>query len=210
MKFQFYPGVQYRHILRTPTDYLEADCTPPHDIIDQAIESHLPNGEAAAKIIDLMERSKEIFANHPVNQKRKQEGKPEATQIWLWGQGKSPKLVNYKERLGLTGGVISAVDLIQGIGRLSGLEVIIVEGATGLPDTNYEGKAEAALKVLEDHPFVCIHVESTDEMGHAGDEARKTEAIRDFDQRMLRIVYEGLKNLEKNLESWFYLTIQLR
>lgn len=190
---RFHTGVQYRHILTAPGDWNAAQCTPPHDILDQKVESHLPQGAAREKILDLMERSKAVFSGHPINQKRAANGKPQATQIWLWGQGTKPNLTTYADRFGVSGAVVSAVDLIQGIGRLGGLQVIKVSGATGLMDTNYEGKAEAALQALEQHPFVVVHVESTDEMGHAGDAARKTQAIHDFDCRMLRLIVEGLR-----------------
>jgi len=192
-RLRFHTGVQYRHILTAPVDYLDARCTPPHDILDQETAPHLPAGPAGPKIQDLMERSRAVLAGHPVNQRRAAADKPPATQIWLWGQGSKPALTPYRERCGLEGGVISAVDLVRGIGRLAGLEVIMVPGATGLMDTNYEGKAEAALEVLGRHPFVCVHVEATDEMGHAGDAVRKTQAIADFDQRLLRPLVEGLR-----------------
>ncbi|MFB3786748.1 MAG: cofactor-independent phosphoglycerate mutase [bacterium] len=192
-RLRFYTGVQYRHILTAPVEYLNVRCTPPHDILDQETAPHLPAGPAGPMILDLMERSRAVLAGHPVNQKRVEAGKPPATQIWLWGQGSKPALTPYRERCGLEGGVISAVDLVRGIGRLAGLEVIVVPGATGLMDTNYEGKAEAALEVLGRKPFVCVHVEATDEMGHAGDAARKTQAIADFDQRLLRPLVDGLR-----------------
>ncbi|MBN2328884.1 MAG: cofactor-independent phosphoglycerate mutase [Candidatus Omnitrophica bacterium] len=190
---RFHTGVQYRHILTAPPDWNDVECTPPHDILDQEADKHLPQGLAALRVNNLMKRSRAVFADHPINRRRLAAGKPPATQIWLWGQGTKPQLTTYQQRFGLSGGVISAVDLIQGIGRLAGLEVIQVPGATGLMDTNYEGKAEAALRVLENHPLVLVHVESTDEMGHAGDAERKTQAIRDFDQRLLKILVDGLR-----------------
>ena len=190
---KLYTGVQYRHALVTPPDYMAVECIPPHDIQEQKVDAYLPKGAAASKVLDLMERSKDILAAHPVNQKRMAAGKSPVTQIWLWGHGTAPKLMPYSERCGLAGSVISAVDLIKGIAILAGLKVINVEGATGLPDTNYEGKGDAALSALEKDDFVCIHVESTDEMGHKGDEKRKTQAFSDFDQRMLRRVIDGLR-----------------
>ncbi len=190
----FYTGVQYRHIMTTVPKYGNLNSTPPHDILDQEIEPHLPSGPSEEMIRGLMERSRKVFEGHPVNQKRISEGKPPATQIWLWGQGTAPALQTYENRCGKHGGVISAVDLIKGIGRLAGLNVIEVEGATGLPDTNYEGKAQAALDELRQHDFVLIHVEATDEMGHAGDEQRKTKAMTDFDQRLMKIVIDGLRS----------------
>lgn len=189
---EFHPGVQYRHIMTAPIDSGEVECTPPHDILDQEIISFLPKGTSQAKIRSLMEQSIKVFADHPINQKRMAEGKPPATQIWLWGQGISPQLEPYQKRCGLTGAVISAVDLIKGIGTLAGLEIINVPGATGLPDTNYEGKADAAHAALQEKDLVMIHVESTDEMGHKGDEAMKRQCIADFDQRMLKRLFDAL------------------
>ncbi|RJP33850.1 MAG: cofactor-independent phosphoglycerate mutase [Candidatus Omnitrophota bacterium] len=190
---RFHTGVQYRHILVAPPEYGRVDCTPPHDILDQGVESYLPQGESKEKTRALMDRSREILADHPVNARRTAAGKPPASQIWLWGQGTAPRLESHRSRYGKQGAVISAVDLIKGIGKLAGLEIIEVEGATGLPDTNYEGKADAALAALETNEYVIIHVESTDEMGHKGDEAMKIRAIQDFDQRMLARVIAGLR-----------------
>ena len=190
---EFHTGVQYRHVMTAPPEMNDVDCAPPHDILDQSVQDHLPSGEAKDKVIAMMEWSKDVLKDHPVNQNRRAQGKSEATQIWLWGQGTAPVLTPYQERCGLTGGVITAVDLIRGIGLLAGLNIIHVDGATGLPDTNYEGKAQAALDVLKQNDFVVIHVESVDEMGHAGDERKKTKAIHDFDQRMLKHVLDGLR-----------------
>jgi len=190
---RFHTGVQYRHILVTPPEYAQVECTPPHDILDRPVEPYEPKGAARDKVLGLMRRSQDILADHPVNVNRRRAGKPAATQIWLWGQGTAPKLASYRERCGLSGAVISAVDLIKGIGKLAGLEIVRVEGATGLPDTNYEGKADAALLALETKDFVCIHVESVDEMGHTGDEEMKRQTIRDFDQRLLKRLVEGLR-----------------
>lgn len=190
----FHAGVQYRHVLVTPPDYGDATTTPPHDILDQAVEPHLPQGGSQDQVRRWMERSRDVFATHPVNQKRIEEGKPPANQVWLWGQGTAPKLTTYAERIGLSGGVITAVDLIRGIGQCAGLDIIHVDGATGLPDTNYEGKAQAALDVLARDDFVCVHVEATDEMGHKGDLEMKTRSVEFFDQRMLRIVVDGMRS----------------
>ena len=179
---RFHTGVQYRHITIAPPTWNDVQCTPPHDILDRNVEAYLPKGPAGQDVLDLMERSKAVLANHPVNQKRVAEGKPAATQIWLWGQGTKPQLTTYQERFGMEGGVVSAVDLIQGIGRLAGLEVVQVEGATGLMDTNYEGKAKAALDLLDKYPFAVVHVESTDEMGHAARRGTQNAGGRGFRQ----------------------------
>ena len=190
---QFHTGVQYRHIMQAAAANGDVKCTPPHDILDQDIEPYLPQGGSQDFVRGMMAKSIGVFKDHPVNRARIAAGKPPATQIWLWGQGPAPSLQRYSERIGLSGGVITAVDLIRGIGGLAGLEIIHVEGATGLPDTNYEGKARAALDVLQKDDFVVVHVESTDEMGHAGDLKMKTQSVHDFDQRMLQILVDGLR-----------------
>jgi len=206
---QFHTGVQYRHALVVPPIYVDMECTPPHDILDQVVQPYLPQGGEAAQILDWMNRSRLILQDHPVNKKRVEQGKRPATQIWLWGQGTAPALPLYSERCGLSGSVISAVDLIKGIAILAGLEVVEVEGATGMPDTNYEGKGDAALAILATKDFVCIHVESTDEMGHQGDEPRKTQAFADFrqylgrEQRGVVKVEESLRNRHRFLSCFF-------
>ncbi|MBD3265898.1 cofactor-independent phosphoglycerate mutase [bacterium] len=191
---KFYPGVQYRHAFVTPPKCGEVECTPPHDITGQPVDSYLPKGIAADAINEYMEKSRKILAAHPVNQKRIEQGKNPATQVWLWGQGTAPQLIPFSMRCGLRGAVISAVDLIKGIALLAGLDVINVTGATGLPDTNYEGKGDAAIDALKKGDFVCIHVEATDEMGHQGDAERKKQAFSDFDRRMLNRVVKYLKD----------------
>ena len=190
----FHPGVSYRHIMLAPATYLEAQCVPPHDITDQAVSGHLPQGKAAQELRDLMNRSKEILRDHQVNRKRLSEGKRPATQIWLWGQGKKPALPNMKNHFGLSGAVVTAVDLVKGIGKLVGLDVPSVEGATGFVDTNYEGKADAVLEALRDGNFAYAHIEAPDEAGHMGDADLKQRAIEDFDRRFLRRLVDGLNS----------------
>lgn len=140
-----------------------------------------------------MEESVPVLENHPINQKRIAQGKNPANMIWLWGQGKAPQLPTFKERFNLTGAVISAVDVIKGIGYYAGLRIFEVEGATGYFDTNYEGKAEKALEALRQDDFVFVHVEATDEAGHEGDIKAKVKALEDFDKRLVGPVIEGLK-----------------
>lgn len=188
----FHPGRSYRHILMTGPEGAECQNMPPHDIVGQNITEHLPTGKASAMLRDLMERSREVLREHPVNLKRIQEGKSPATQIWPWGQGPKPKLPLFMDLFGLTGAVISAVDLIQGIGRLIGFQVIEVPGATGFVDTNYEGKADAALKAFEQVDLVYLHVEAPDESGHLGDARLKAQAIEDVDKRVLGRILEKL------------------
>jgi 2,3-bisphosphoglycerate-independent phosphoglycerate mutase len=140
-----------------------------------------------------MAASAEFLSDHPVNQARRAAGKNETSQIWLWGQGPAMALDSYQELYGLSGGMITAVDLLRGLAVLAGLEVVAVDGATGFVDTNYEGKAEAALETLKDHDFVYVHVEAPDECGHLGDAKLKTRAISDFDARIVGPVWHALE-----------------
>lgn len=189
----FHPGVQYRHLLIRDDGPADCACTPPHEIADRPVESHLPTGDRSDEIRALMEASKAVFADHPVNQKRIAEGKKPATQIWLWGQGKAMQLESYRSLYGLGGGVISAVDLLKGLARLAGLEAPDVEGATGFLDTNYEGKVDAALEILGREDFVFIHIEAPDECGHMGDAQLKREAIEAFDAKVVAPVFHWLE-----------------
>jgi 2,3-bisphosphoglycerate-independent phosphoglycerate mutase len=188
----FYTGVDYRHICVLKGDFNGLACTPPHDITDRNIEAHLPQGEGSQKVISLMNRSRDIVDRCSVNMKRIENGKLPATQIWLWGQGKKPNLPSFSEKFGITGSVITAVDLVRGIGRLAGLEIIHVKGATGFVDTNYEGKADNALRSLEKKDFVFIHVEAPDEAGHLGDAGLKIRAIEDLDRRLLKRILSNI------------------
>ena len=189
---RFYPGVGYRHLMlldATPEEkatLVALQCTPPHDISDQAYAPHLPQGDGNANILKLIEQSQEILDNHPINQKRIAAGKLPATSIWLWGQGGAPSMDTYADRYGITGAVISAVDLVNGIGRSAGLDVISVEGATGYVDTNYKGKVDAALEALETRDFVYLHIEAPDEAAHEGDCDLKIRAIEDFDALVVK------------------------
>ena len=196
---RFYPGVGYRHLLVMRRGALDVNwdqvaCTPPHDISGEEISGHLPEGAGSSILRDLMEASVPVLSKHPVNRVRIARGKRPASMIWPWGQGRAPTLPTFKEKYGLQGAVISAVDLIKGIGRCAGLEVIDVPGATGYIDTNYEGKVEAALAALQRVDFVFLHVEAPDEAGHAGDLAMKIRAIEDFDSRVVGPVIRGLKD----------------
>lgn len=190
-RLQFHGGVSYRHLatLSAPDEEREhlakLRCTPPHDIIGQGYAAYLPQGEGRELVVRLMERSQKILADHPVNKARRERGELPATSIWLWGQGTAPSIATYPERFGITGAVISAVDLVNGIGRLAGLEVISVEGATGYLDTNYEGKVAAALDALERHDFVYLHIEAPDEASHEGKTELKLRAIEVFDRRVV-------------------------
>ncbi|MHC1630685.1 MAG: cofactor-independent phosphoglycerate mutase [Methanotrichaceae archaeon] len=195
---QLYPGVSYRNLLVLNGKAERADCTPPHDIMDQPIADYLPKGDGSEILREMMEASVPILAEHPINQRRIAEGKRPANMIWLWGQGKAPKLPTLQETRGISGAMISAVDLLKGIGVYAGLEVIDVPGATGLLDTNYEGKVEAALGALERLDFVYLHVEAPDEMGHDGSLELKIEAIERFDARIVGPILKGLENSDQD------------
>ena len=190
---RFHAGVQYRHLLVWSGGPLALEMQPPHDISGRPVADFLPRGERAAEVRALMERSQAILRDHPVNRARRAAGQRPATQIWLWGHGRAMQLPTYQQLYGLSGGVITAVDLVRGLGRLAGLEIIVVPGATGLIDTNYAGKVEAALDVLNRHDFVFVHVEAPDECGHAGNAQQKTRAIELFDERVVGPIWEELE-----------------
>jgi len=192
-EFQFYPGISYRHLLvwRGGKDQITA--TPPHDITGQSILDYLPSGDGADKLINLMNSSQLVFHNHPLYRKRLEAGKIPANSAWFWGQGRAPKMQTFAEKFGLSGAVISAVDLVRGIGVYAGLEIIKVAGATGYIDTNYRGKAEAALAALERVDYVYLHVEAPDEASHGGNLEHKLQAIKDFDAEVVGVVLAGIK-----------------
>ena len=185
-KMRFFPGVSYRHLLLvkrgSELKLEDLKCQPPHDISGQSINKNLPKGDNADIIIKLMHDSREILANHEINQVRLDLKENPANMIWLWGKGKKPNMPKFIDKFGLSGSVISAVDLIKGLGRILGLDVINVPGATGYYDTDYEGKARAGIKSLEKNDFVFVHVEAPDEAGHNGDLREKLTAIERFDQ----------------------------
>ncbi len=195
-EINFYPGVSYRHLMVWHGGVDRMKTTPPHDISGQEITAYLPNGEGADKLKKLIDKSKALLRDHPINRKRIELGKNPATSIWLWGQGRAPKMPHFKELYGIDGAVISAVDLVKGIGIYAGLRVIDVPGATGYLDTNYEGKVEYALRALEEVDLVMIHIESTDETGHEGKADLKIRAIEDFDSRIVGPVLQGMKRFE--------------
>lgn len=193
--FQFFPGVSYRHLLVWRKGKYNLNTTPPHDIIGKLIHEYLPTGEGSSEIIDLMKRSQEVLKNHPVNIKRIEAGAKPANSIWLWGQGRAPKIVKFTDQYHIKGGMISAVDLLNGIGIYAGLKIIHVDGATGYTDTNYLGKARQALSELQTMDFIFIHVEAPDEMGHEGNIDGKVRSIEDFDEKVVGTIVEGIRNL---------------
>ena len=196
-RIKFYPGVSYRHLMlakRGADERLQdLECRAPHDIAGQEISSNLPKGEGADKIIKLMQESRNILEKHEVNTVRIDLKENPANMIWLWGQGRKPSMPSFLKEYGLAGSVISAVDLVKGLGKILGLEVINVAGATGYYDTNYEGKAGAALGALKDKDFVFVHVEAPDEAGHNGDLREKIAAIERFDQLIVGRVLSAFK-----------------
>jgi 2,3-bisphosphoglycerate-independent phosphoglycerate mutase len=197
-EFQFYPGVGYRHLCVWRGGSEAVVTTPPHDISGKVIDPYLPRGEAAGPIVRLMEISRDFLARHPVNRQRNLSGHKAANSIWLWGQGRAPVFERLTSRFNLNGGgVISAVDLLNGIGVYAGLEVIRVEGATGYIDTNYAGKAQKALESLGRLSFIFLHVEAPDEMGHEGNLEGKIKAIEDFDEKIVGAVLKGVKSYPK-------------
>lgn len=191
----FYTGVSYRHLFVTGNG-AELRCTPPHDVVGSKIRDILikPGNDRAARELNQMTlASKEFLSSQPVNIERNKTGKKTGNMIWLWGQGKRPALDNFKEKFGISGSVISAVDLIKGIGFYAGMEVIEVPGATGYYDTDYKAKADFALKTLEKKDFVYIHVEAPDEAGHAGDTQEKIRAIENLDRDVVGRLLERIK-----------------
>ncbi|MDR1202001.1 MAG: cofactor-independent phosphoglycerate mutase [Tannerellaceae bacterium] len=199
-QIKFYTGVSYRHLLVIKKGNKQLDCTPPHDVPLQPFRPFMIKpevsdaSETADLLNDLILKSQDLLKNHPVNQKRIAEGKDPANSIWPWSPGYRPAMQTMQEMYGFKkGAVISAVDLIRGIGVYAGLEVIPVKGATGLYDTNYEGKAAAALEALQTNDFVYLHIEASDEAGHEGDVALKIKTIEYLDNRIVRPIVETLQ-----------------
>ncbi len=198
---KFYPGVSYRHLAIADCGLRNAECeelakttcTPPHDISGKPYEPHLPTGPGSDLLRRIMQESVGLLTAHPVNQRRTKAGKRPATMLWFWGQGTVATFPPFQQEYGLRGACISAVDIVRGLGRLVGFAIIKVPGITGYFDTNYKGKAEYALKALDDHDFVLVHIEPTDEAGHMGDVQKKIQAIEDTDRLVVGTLLEGLK-----------------
>ncbi len=186
---KFYPGKSYRHTMVVKSDkvsqLLKIKCTPPHDILEKKIESYWPQGKESNFLIDLMMKSRDVLLDHSINKVRVDLKENPATMIWLWGQGNRPNLPSFQSRYGIKGAMISAVDLVNGIGRLAGLEIVSVPGITGYYDTNYLAKAEYAINALKKNDFVYIHIEAPDEAGHNGDIKNKIAAIERIDQDII-------------------------
>ena len=195
-EFKFYPGVSYRHLLVWKNGVQGTKLTPPHDITGANIKDFLPQGDGAEPLTELISHSQMFLKNHPRTVKLQSEGKHPANSIWLWGQGKAPQMPKFSDRFGISGAMISAVDLMRGIGVYAGFEIIYVPGATGYFDTNYRGKADYALKALEEKDLVYVHVESPDEGGHIGDAEKKVKAIEDFDEKVIGPILKGIKKYD--------------
>ncbi|MBM4135422.1 MAG: cofactor-independent phosphoglycerate mutase [Nitrospira sp.] len=193
----FYSGVSYRHLMVWSGGALDVECTPPHDIIGKDIADYLPVGEREDVLRNIMLKSVGILERHSINRDRIGKGKNPANGIWLWGQGKRPNIPLFREKYSVEGALISAVDLTRGLGMYVGFEILDVPGITGYLDTNYVGKAEAALKSLEKVDFVYIHVEAPDEAGHSGNYKDKIRAIEDFDALVVGTVINGLTSFQE-------------
>lgn len=199
-RFSFYAGTSYRNLaVMHCVDHNEAremaklKCYPPHDILSQPIKKYLPKN---IELVELMERSKKILAEQDINKVRVDLGQNPANMIWFWGQGRRPDMPTLKEAYGISGGIISAVDLLKGTGKVLGMEVANVEGATGYYDTNYEGKARAAMEILNNNDMVFVHVEAPDEAGHNGHVREKIKAIENFDSKIVKFILESLQDKE--------------
>ena len=196
--FKFYNGVSYRHCLvwhKGTTDL--GNMTPPHDISGKVIGPHLSDSPNAVQLIDMMKKSYDLLKDHPVNKKRESEGKRPANSIWLWGEGTKPSLESFYKKFGLKGSIISAVDLLKGIGGCAEMNTPVVEGATGYIDTNFKGKAKAAVdEFRKGQDFVYIHIEATDECGHRHEPENKVKAIEIIDREVLPIVLEELEKYD--------------
>ena len=194
-RIRFYPGVSYRHLMVWSDGSSDLECVPPHDIIGKNILDYLPVGSGEELIRKIMIDSVDFLTDHPVNRKRMEEGKNPGNSIWLWGQGKKPTLPTFRKKYLIEGALISAVDLTKGLGIYAGFRILDVPGITGYLDTNYKGKADAALKSLTEVDFVYIHVEAPDEAGHSGTIKDKITAIEDFDRLVVGTVMKGAKAL---------------
>ncbi|MDD2237819.1 MAG: cofactor-independent phosphoglycerate mutase [Kiritimatiellae bacterium] len=183
-------GVSYRHLLVWENGPDGFWIEPPHEFTGKRVSDYLPSD---ADLVALLECSREVFRDHPVNRRRMAEGKHPATQIWLWGQGRAMRLPSYETLYGLRGGVVSAVDLVRGLGVLAGLDAPKIPGATGFLDTNVQGKVDAALRLLHDGDYVYLHLEAPDECGHMGDAQAKVQAIEMYDYQVVRPIWEALE-----------------
>lgn len=190
---KFYPGVSYRHIMVWRGGSADVHCTAPYKIHGESVMEHLPEGDGDQKLRQMILDSFEILDNHPVNRRRKDEGHLPANMIWFWGESRPPAIPSFVKQFGITGAVVAAVDLIKGLGRMVGLKLIDVPGATGYVDTNYLGKGQYAVEALKKYEFVWVHAEAPDEAGHESSIDKKIEAIQQCDEKILGTILNGLK-----------------
>ncbi len=197
-QIRFHTGVSYRHLLVFKDFDFDVHTYPPHDHIGTAMDKLLPRGKGADILIDLMARSQQLFTGHDINKVRKDLGENQVSSIWLWGQGRRAQMERFEKRFGIRGAAITAVDLVRGLAKLIGFDLIDVPGATGFIDTNYEGKASAAIEALDEYDIVFVHVEAPDEASHNGNAEMKKKAIEMIDEHIVGPVFEALQNYE----SW--------
>jgi 2,3-bisphosphoglycerate-independent phosphoglycerate mutase len=193
---QFYAGIGYRHLMVNKGELNSLETAPPHDYMDRDVTEFWQRYQAIPHLKDLFAKACPLLQNHAVNRKRLQQDLRPANGIWLWGQGRTPAMPTISDLYGISGALISAVDLLKGIGVYGGLEIINVQGATGYLDTNYDGKVRAALAALQEHDFVFVHVEAPDEAGHQGLIAEKVQAIEDFDSKIVAPILAGLQTVK--------------
>jgi len=197
-QIRFHAGVSYRHLLVFKKLVFDVQTYPPHDNIGTAIDKILPRGKGADLLVDLMARSQQLFTGHDINKVRKDLGENQVSSIWLWGQGKKAQMEHFQKRFGLKGVTITAVDLVKGLSKLIGFDLIDVPGATGFIDTNYQGKASAAIEALSEYDIVFIHIEAPDEASHSGNAEMKKKAVEQIDKYIVEPVFEALQGYE----SW--------
>jgi len=195
---RFYKGVSYRHLVVFKELDFDVHTYPPHDYIGRPIEEILPRGKGSDMLIDLMARSQQLFSKHDINQVRKDLGENQVSSIWFWGQGKRAQLDSFEKRFGIKGAAITAVDLVRGLSKLIGFDLIEVPGATGFVDTNYKGKGSAAVEALNKYDLVFVHIEAPDEASHEGNAEMKKKAIEQIDKYIVGPVLEALQNYK----SW--------
>ena len=201
-RLEFIPGVSYRNLMmlratpESPAPFSnETRATPPHDLSDKTVAEDFPRGPGSNMLCELMNQSASWFEGHPVNAARAKAGKPEATNIWLWGLGRKPKLTPFKEVHGLQGAMITAVDLLRGLAALIGWDRIEVPGATGYTDTDYAAKGKYAIDALEKYDIVCVHVEAPDESSHEGDLAKKVKSLEEIDEKIVAPILKHLDGM---------------
>jgi 2,3-bisphosphoglycerate-independent phosphoglycerate mutase len=192
----FHTGLSYRHLCVINGIQFKVKTSPPHDIIGEKVSKHLPHGKNAEILTKIMECSQEFFAGHDINKVRMDLGENPVSSVWFWGQGQKAIMERFSRRYGLKGAAITAVDLVKGLAKLIGFDLIDVPGATGYVDTNYEGKAEAAIKALKEYDIVLIHIEAPDEAGHSGNALVKKQAVELIDKHIVGPVHDALKTYD--------------